>query len=51
MSPEDERRELERQLARYRELALEFPTGPINDVLRDLIGDLERQIDLLKPTG
>jgi hypothetical protein len=47
MGTEKERLELERKLASYRELAREFPDGPIADVIRDFIEELEWEIGTL----
>jgi hypothetical protein len=47
MGTEKERLELERKLASYRELACEFPDGPIADAIRDFIEELEREIGTL----
>jgi hypothetical protein len=44
MDREKEKLELERSLARYRELAREFPEGPIVELVRDLIEDLEQRL-------
>jgi uncharacterized membrane protein YccC len=44
MDQQDEKRELERKLARYRELLVEFPDGDIAGVLQDLIDELEQQL-------
>jgi hypothetical protein len=44
MGTEKERLELEQKLARYRELAREYPDGEIALVIRDFIEELERQI-------
>ena len=47
MGTEKERLELERKLASYREMAREFPDGPIADAIRDFIEELEREIGTL----
>jgi len=44
----NEKLELERKLANYRELAREFPDGEIALVIRDFIEELERQIRSLE---
>jgi len=48
MDTEKERLELEQKLARYRELAREYPDGEIALVIRDFIEDLEREIRSLE---
>jgi hypothetical protein len=37
-------KKLEIQLANYRALAREFPDGPTNAMIRDMIEELERQL-------
>jgi hypothetical protein len=44
MDQQNEKRELERKLARYRALLVEFPDGDIAAALRDLIDELEQQL-------
>ena len=44
MERERLKEELERDLHRYRELAQQFPDGPMGDLLRELIRDVEAQI-------
>ena len=39
-----EKLELERKLRRYRELLREFPDGPTNETIRDLIEELEKEL-------
>lgn len=45
---EDGKPEIERKLKRYRELLREFPNGPTNDSIRDLIEELEKELCALK---
>jgi hypothetical protein len=48
MDQQNEKRQLERKIARYRELLVEFPDGDIADVLQDLIDELEQQLRSLE---
>jgi hypothetical protein len=48
MGTEKEILELEQKLARYRDLAREYPDGEIALVIRDFIEDLEREIRSLE---
>jgi len=41
---ENGKRELEQKLQRYRELLREFPDGPTNDTIRDLIEEMEKEL-------
>jgi Ca2+-binding EF-hand superfamily protein len=44
----DGQRELEGQLQRYRDLLREFPQGPTNATIRDLIEELEQKLRALE---
>ena len=40
----DGKPELERKLARYRQLLREYPDGPTGETIREIIDELERQL-------
>jgi hypothetical protein len=48
MSRDREKAEIEQKLARYRELAREFPTGPMAELIRDLEAELVEQLRALE---
>jgi hypothetical protein len=48
MDSETEKRRLERKIAKYKELALEFPDGPPHETMLDLIENLRQEIRALE---
>ncbi|MCK1380889.1 hypothetical protein IVB33_28245, partial [Bradyrhizobium sp. 24] len=48
MEPDREKEEVEAKLARCRELAQEFPTGPTADMIRDMEADILEELRALE---